>query len=300
MHRAIVIGNCQAKALETVLGASRAFVARFELLSFPAVHEIPETMIPALHDAIASASLVVPQLVDENYRDGIGLGTETLASLAVDATVVRWPNLYWGGYFPDLGYLRDHEGKPILDGPEHYHDRVVLNAFAEGISAANACELLSDPSVRSSAPSAAAAATGELRRREELCDVKVASFIEDKYRSDLLFFTINHPSNSMLGYLGERILERAGVEGNIDYSKIRARRWPRRRHEILGETFFPLHASHARALGLEIRNELVAGRGRYRIRGRTLKPIDVVQAYFDYYKAHPDVVRQNVQPSVAR
>lgn len=92
MDQAIIIGNCQAKALEAALGTSNAFARRFVLTSFPPVHEMPESMIPDLHRAVASASLVIPQLVDEGYRAGIGLGTETLASLAVNATVVRWPN----------------------------------------------------------------------------------------------------------------------------------------------------------------------------------------------------------------
>jgi Polysaccharide biosynthesis enzyme WcbI len=294
MERAVVVGNCQAKALEVTLGASRAFRDRFTLVTFPAVHEIPEGMIPELHRAVASATVVITQLVNEDYRDGIGLGTETLASLAADATVIRWPNVYWDGYFPDLCYLRDAEGTPILDGPGHYHDRVVLTAFRDGSSPDDVCSLLADPDTPSDAASRAAKATAELGQREERCDVLVSPFILNNYSKELLFFTMNHPSNRMLGFLAEEILRSIGVEGGIDYQRIASRRWRRTPREILGQTFYPLHANHARALKLEFGRGVVAGSSPYRIGGRTLTPLEAVQAFFDYYESNPRVVESNL------
>jgi len=93
-----------------MLSTNEEFTKRFELVSFPAVHEIPDAMVPELHRAVADAAVVVPQRVQEDYRGGIGLGTETLARIAGSATVVRWPSVYWAGYFPDLFYLRNAEG----------------------------------------------------------------------------------------------------------------------------------------------------------------------------------------------
>ncbi|HXP29088.1 MAG TPA: WcbI family polysaccharide biosynthesis putative acetyltransferase, partial [Solirubrobacteraceae bacterium] len=87
MERAVVIGNCQASALELMLDTSEAFRKRFELVRFPPVHEFPEELVPKLHEAVADAAVVIPQRVDDSYRGGIGLGTKTLAALAGDATV---------------------------------------------------------------------------------------------------------------------------------------------------------------------------------------------------------------------
>ncbi len=126
MERAVVVGNCQASALEYMLDTHEEFRRRFELVRFPPVHEFPEELVPKLHEAVADAAVVIPQRVDESYRDGVGLGTETLARIAGSGEVIRWPSVYWAGYVPDLFYLRDAARAPVLDGPFDYHDRTIL------------------------------------------------------------------------------------------------------------------------------------------------------------------------------
>jgi Polysaccharide biosynthesis enzyme WcbI len=170
VDRVVIVGNCQAGALEMMLSTNDEFTKRFEFASFPAVHEIPEAMVPALHRAVADAAVVIPQRVHEDYRDGIGLGTETLASIAKTATIVRWPSVYWAGYFPDLFYLRDMNGQPVVDGPFDYHDRTILEAYAAGIDVATACRLLEDPERPSEARTWAANATAELDIRGQDCE----------------------------------------------------------------------------------------------------------------------------------
>jgi Polysaccharide biosynthesis enzyme WcbI len=296
MERAVVIGNCQAGVLELALRSNRAFRSRFELASFPPVHLIPEDAIPTLHEAVRSAGLVATQLVDEDYRGGIGLGTETIASLAANAAVVRWPNIYWDGYFPDLCYLYDAAGIHMLDGPSHYHDRVIMTAFCEGLSVAAACDLLADAERPSDASSSAVRSVAELRRREQRCDVQVSEFIAVRYPKELLFFTMNHPTNRMIGFVAERILACIGIDAEISPRKVgRSRRRPIRGYEILGETFYPLHANHACALRLEFAERLVAGSCDYKLGGRELKPEDAVGAFFDYYKRNKRVVELNLQ-----
>ena len=61
MDRVVVVGNCQAKALEMMLATNEEFTKRFEFVSFPAVHEIPADMVPELHTAVADAAVVIQQ-----------------------------------------------------------------------------------------------------------------------------------------------------------------------------------------------------------------------------------------------
>jgi hypothetical protein len=287
MERAVVVGNCQATALEWVLAANDAFAARFALARFPPVHEMPDAMVPGLHRAVAGAAVIILQRVDEGYRAGIGLGTETLAGLArPGATVVRWPSVYWAGYVPDLFYLRDAGGQPVLDGPFDYHDRTILAAFAAGRDPQATCRLLADPELPSRAPDWAARATAELDVRGRDCDVEVASFIAERFRRELLFFTMNHPSNRMLRFIADRIAELLGVPGRADGG--------RTPDELLGSTFYPLHANHVRALGLEFGAAHAAGRARFRIRGESCEAPQAVRAFFDYYDRHPDLVELNL------
>jgi hypothetical protein len=291
MERVIVVGNCQATALELMLSTNEEFTRRFELVSFPPVHEFPEAMVPELHRAVADASAVILQRIDDGYRDGMGLGTETLKRIARTDNVVRWPSVYWAGYFPDLFYLRDAQRQPVLDGPFDYHDRSILQAYADGVDVAGACRLLADPELPSDAQSWAAEATAELDIRGQGCEVQVASFIASQFGEELLFYTMNHPTNRLLEFIAEQITALLGIPGNVD-----AKRMP---GEVLGSTFYPLHANHVRALGLKFGVELVAGIAPFKIRGVTYEPAEAVQEFFDYYETHPDLVDPNLDRNLS-
>jgi Polysaccharide biosynthesis enzyme WcbI len=291
MDRAIIIGNCQAQALEIMLSTNEAFTDRFELVSFPAVHEMPEAMVPELHRVIADASVVIPQRIDDGYRGGLGLGTETLARLAGSATVVRWPSVFWAGYFPDLCYLRDAAGQPVVDGPFDYHDRAILQAYASGVDVAGTCRLLEDPERASNALVSARSATAELDARGKDCDIHITSFIADHFREELLFFTLNHPANLLLGFIAQQITEFIGIPGRVEPGQIP--------DEVLGSTFYPLHTNHVRALALRFGAEVEAGRTPFKIRGVAYEPEQAVQAFFDYYRTNPQLVELNLDSRAA-
>ncbi len=287
MERAVVVGNCQASALELMLSTSEAFTKRFELVRFPPVHEFPEASVPALHRTVADASVVIPQRVDDAYRGGIGLGTETLARIAGDAEVVRWPSVFWAGYFPELFYLRDAANAPVLDGPFDYHDRSILHAYADGVSVQEARSRLEDPEIPSEAEDWAARATSELDVRGQDCDVQVASFIASSFREELLFFTMNHPTNRLLAFIAQQIIELLGLPGDVDPALMPG--------EVLGSTFYPLHANHVRALGLRFGDSLGAGRTPFRIRGERYAPAAAVEVFYSYYDSHPELVELNLE-----
>jgi hypothetical protein len=287
MERAVVVGNCQAVGLELMLATNDAFAQRFELVPFPAVHLIPDAQVPELHEAVAGASLVLPQRVDEGYRDGIGLGTETLARLAGTAHVLRWPSVYWAGYVPDLFYLRDEAGRPVVDAPFDYHDRTILDAYVAGVAAADTCALLADPEQPSDAPAWADGATAELTIRGAGCEIDVASYIAERFRDELLFFTMNHPSNVLLAHITCQALELLGLAGGVDPARLPPA-------DLLGSTFYPLHANHVRALELRFGPECAAGATPFRIRDVVHEPLAAVELFYAYYDAHPELVERNV------
>jgi hypothetical protein len=286
MDRAVVVGNCQAQALEMILATSQDFTTRFEFVSFPAVHEIPAARVPELHQAVADATLVILQRVSDDYRDGVGLGTETLARIADGATIVRWPSVYWAGYFPDLFYLRDATGQPVVDGPFDYHDRSILRAYHAGIDVAATCRLLEDADLPSDAQVWATEATAELDVRGRDCDIALTPFIAAHFREELLFFTMNHPTNRLLGFLAGEIAKLIGIPDRMEDGRLPS--------EILGSTFYPLHANHVRTLGLEFGSSCVAGRTPFKIRGATYSSSQAVAAFFEYYASHPHLVELNL------
>jgi hypothetical protein len=282
MDKVVVVGNCQAKALEMMLGACGEFAERFEPVSFPPVHEIPASMVPELHRAVAAATLVLIQRIEEGYRDGLGLGTQTLGSLTrPGATVVRWPSIYWAGYFPDLFYLRDAAGSPVVDGPFDYHDRLILHSYIDGLTVPDVCALLGDDRRPSGALAHAAQATAQLSERGRDCDLDVTPFIVSRFRDELLFFTMNHPTNRMLASVAQQVMGLIGIGGRI--------RWELISDEILGPTFYPIHANDARALQLRF----PASDAAFKIRGRSYDAPAAVGEFFKYYGDHPELVELN-------
>jgi hypothetical protein len=290
MERVVVVGNCQATALELMLSTNDEFTRRFEFVRFPSVHEFPEERVPELHRTVADADLLILQRIDDGYRDGMGLGTNTLAKIARTSSVLRWPSVYWAGYFPDLFYLRDATGGLVLDGPSDYHDRTILRAYAAGVDVADACLLLEDPERPSAARAWAEEATAELSVRGRDCEVQVTEFIASRFREELLFYTMNHPTNRLLAFIAQQITDLLGVPGNVDSQRMPG--------EVLGSTFYPLHANHVRALELRFGEELGAGRTPFRMRGTSYEPPQAVQAFYKYYDGHPRLVEVNLDQRV--
>jgi hypothetical protein len=64
--------------------------------------------------------------------------------------------------------------------------------------------------------------------------------------------------------------------------------------EVLGSTFYPLHANHVRALELRFGAAFEAGSGPFRIRGVEWEPERAVQRFFDYYANHSQLVEVNL------
>jgi hypothetical protein len=114
----------------------------------------------------------------------------------------------------------------------------------------------------------------------------VSSFIASRFRDELLFFTMNHPANVLLGFVAHQVTELLGITGGIDH-----RRMP---DELLGSTFYPIHASHVRALRLGFGGAFGAGHSPFRLNWVTYEPAQVVEAFFDYYAKHPGLVELNV------
>jgi len=231
--------------------------------------------------------VLILQTVGDQYRDGIGVGTNTLARLGEKATVVRWPPLHWDAYMPDLMYFRDDAGRPIADGPFDYHDKAILAAFDAGSSVRETCDLLADPDRHSTALAQADRATAALARRSAGCDVDPAAFIANHFRDELLFFTMNHPAKRMLGHVAEQVLEALGLPGTVDLRKLR--------QEPLGRTFYPFHANDIRALELRFGAKVAAGRVPFRIGRAFYDAPEAVQAFFDYYAERPALVGRNLR-----
>lgn len=193
----VVLGNCQAESLRTVMDApERRFVR------VPAVHEMTAEDARRLHDVVGAAHTVVSQPVRDDYH-GLPLGTRQVAA-STSGRVLTVTPVRFGGLHPFQAAVRVpgvEENPPIVA----YHDVRTL-AAAAGLPVASA---LQPDAVRA----IGRASVEELRRREAATDVPVSDLF-DSVTADHAR-TVNHPGNAIWLPLGARVLETLGAPGGV-------------------------------------------------------------------------------------
>lgn len=193
----VVLGNCQAESLRTVMDApDRRFVR------VPAVHEMTPEDAERLHEVVGAAHTVVSQPVRNDYHD-LPLGTRQVAA-STSGRVLTVTPVRFGGLHPFQAAVRVpgvEENPPIVA----YHDVRTL-AAAAGIPVVSALE---PDAVRA----IGRASVEELRRREAATDVPVSDLF-DSVTADHAR-TVNHPGNAIWLPLGARVLDVLGAPGGV-------------------------------------------------------------------------------------
>lgn len=253
----VVLGNCQAESLRTVMDApDRRFVR------VPAVHEMTAEDAERLHEVVGAAHTVVSQPVRDDYH-GLPLGTRQVAA-ATSASVLTVTPVRFGGLHPFQAAVRVpgvEENPPLVA----YHDVRTL-AAAAGIPVVPA---LQPDAVRA----IGRASVEELRRREAATDVPVSDLF-DAVTADHAR-TVNHPGNAIWLPLGARILEALGAPGGVTD--------PGR--PLLNAVRAPIapEVVDAWALPDEPRDHWI-------IEGVEVDDAEVRAAHTDWYASHPEFV----------
>ncbi|MBD8466446.1 peptide ABC transporter ATPase [Plantibacter sp. CFBP 8798] len=193
----VVLGNCQAESLRTVMDApDRRFVR------VPAVHEMTPEDAERLHEVVGAAHTVVSQPVRDDYHD-LPLGTRQVAA-STSGRVLTVTPVRFGGLHPFQAAVRVpgvEENPPIVA----YHDVRTL-AAAAGLPVASALQ-------PDAVHAIGRASVEELRRREAATDVPVSDLF-DSVTADHAR-TVNHPGNAIWLPLGARVLETLGAPGGV-------------------------------------------------------------------------------------
>jgi hypothetical protein len=216
----------------------------------------------------------------ENYRNSIGLGTETLKShLPNDATILTWPSIYWSGYNPKLFYLKDSSGVSVSKDFD-YHHRPIFSGYLNSHSVATVSDAINKPESFVATADAAHKALRDLATRESKLDLKVSSFIEGHYQSQRLFWTFNHPSQFVIIYLARQILKALNLEDDFPTTPPK---------EPLSNTVYPILPAVRLALNLHFPAE-----NFFRIRWRNLSLPTAIGEYFNFYDKNPELVKSNM------
>lgn len=264
---AIVLGNCQAESLRLMLDGGELGSVRI-----PPVHELVASDLPHLQRLLSRVAVLVAQPVKDGYH-GMPLGTaEIVRQLGAAARVVLVPVIRFSGLYPLHGIVRVPSDSALDPPVVAYHDfRVLVEAAHRrgGSTAVTDAAILSN-SVREIARLSLA----ELQRREADHETVV---ISDLYREPHFeqMRTINHPGNSVLESLADRVLDRLGIR--------RAPTDPGR--PLLNGVHAPREDAVIAALGL---ND--APREHWIVDGQHVSTERVRDEHLRFYEQHPDAI----------
>ena len=167
----------------------------------------------AVHEKLGAADVVFAQRISNEFK------LDWLSSEYVRKTfgfkVHVWPNVYFDGYFPGLNYIYHGGWGKLLSPLLEYHFQALTAAFRAGLPAAAAMEQFAGEALLEAVPDPFAVSLDQLRAREADCDIKVSDILAEQVGRKRCFYTANHPTNELLGELLTRMLDRAGLAGDV-------------------------------------------------------------------------------------
>lgn len=205
-----IYGNCQADALSVLLHQSPKFCRRYQLARLPACFLITED---EARDWAATHAPEVRLLITQKLRKGWREGKEVFdtdwlaARCAPNARRFQWSDMHYAAYEPHMTYPVTFYRLP----PTDYVNLLHLLTFAGGLDWQRLAPFYSDPTLfpQTLVQAAHERDLAELARREAGCNVQIAPFIAERWRSERLFLTFNHPGRAVMRHAANQIL--AGV-----------------------------------------------------------------------------------------
>lgn len=205
----LILSNCQGRPLAHAWKAmrpedrvSRAYIPEFD---------VDSTLASRFLEVAKRADLLLYIPVSEDYP--ASFVRKSNISVLPTPVKIRIPCLFFPALHPDLVYIKLDEGG-CLSGPmSDYHSLAVARSFLQGLPVAEALENLRN----AAAIDQAEVETGvdeslrNLYQRESECDVSVSDLINQDFRKHLLFYSINHPTNTLIVGLLERVFRLLGL-----------------------------------------------------------------------------------------
>lgn len=208
--RLAIIGNCQAEALRSILYKADS---PFEIIDLPEYHTMTPAGAGSVVDLLTSADLVMAQRAAPNFCIEEVRPSNLREKLGEKCVV--WPNIYFDGYCPGLRYVYGSDGRKLVGPLGDYHFEQIIGCWLQGLEPEVAAADLASTEGWEWCPGDPVEASLEnLRKREVDCHVGISDHIARNYASRKLMYAMNHPRNSVLLEMLDRMLNYAGIENN--------------------------------------------------------------------------------------
>ncbi len=224
-HRklAVIHGNCQVSILRELLLLFPSFSKEYFFIEIPAVFEYNASEekrnlwdILLAHDEFwGQIDLFLCQKVNSSNRFCPALASgHLIKKLSPDCQVVMILNIYFDGYFPQQIRTKNSIMKEIhQSGLFPYGDVFIDELIKKGLSDKDILDLIQDESFITPefAEMTANQSLTELKDREKEVDVQISDYIESGYKKKQLFYSPNHPANTVLIEYAGRIIRYLGL-----------------------------------------------------------------------------------------
>ena len=194
--RAVVISNCQCLPIASWLTTFSSAT----VFDFWGVHIIPAGQQEAEIDAFVQRArsdyeLILTIPLSDDY---LGLSTERIAGTFAGIPVRRISNIYFSGLHPDLTYLGGL-GTRVMGPLGDYHSKLAIHGFLKGLSVPDTMALFCTRSYEMLGYyDEYAQSMSTLAERDRIVDVPVTRILDEKLRSALCLFSVNHPTPALL------------------------------------------------------------------------------------------------------
>ncbi|MDE2481723.1 MAG: hypothetical protein KGN02_06000 [bacterium] len=216
-----VLGNCQAEMLCDLAAQVPALARRFRFVPVP-TYAVPGKTMAAISRDITSAVLLWDQY---EMQPGTRALRETLrATVPSTCRIVTYPPVGMLACWPFASANRYSQPGPGFPwGPFPLGDRIANELIAQGVSRKDAVARYLELS-RAKMPDPRRLLERDRRlwdQAEEACDVKIAEFEYDNFRTTRLFISSRHPTNADAAELLARLCAASEDALGIDTSLVR-------------------------------------------------------------------------------
>ena len=249
----MIYGNCQAIPLRQILSRSKSFSSKFELvgLHLKPVHLLTNEDWDELKSLLESVDLFIYQNAAERF--GIFGTNNLLTYLKPSCIKLAYPSLFFKGYNPETVFLSNVNFRPnrFVNYDDLNFVRVYITYGISGIAIMRKHVCAPDFYDEEFFHHNFRESIGELQKREGICNVIISDFIENNWRSQRLFFSVNHPSNIVLNELANRILKYLAMPCLTPLELFE--------NQFLGGIILPIYHSICRQLGFGFDNSVKIG-----------------------------------------
>lgn len=213
---AILHGNCQIGIITQFLLQNPKFYNKYIIFELPPIYLFASDDLDAFllqEDLLLGCRLLITQDISDNNAYDFRLSTNYFKSIMIRSKVVMIPNLYFDVYFPQAGVNRSNVlvNEFGIDGMGafQYGDEILADLAKRFHNSADIIEIIKMDNLLTVEllNQLLQERVNDLRQREDKCDVKMLDYILSKYRHERLFYSRNHPVNSVLKELSIRIMQ---------------------------------------------------------------------------------------------